>query len=125
MMTLDEVIQGMECCESEIDSNVNCRVEEYWGTVSMELLYLYNDALRQEINYRVKARCDYDVQKIEDYALDGLKPLTASDLPEGWKELFTPLFDEKEPLTLMGKRLYIADGAMRQWEYKKQYELRR
>ena len=104
-----------------------CREEQFWGTVSFELLHAYPDALRQELEYRVRVRCDYDLQKIEDYVLSGLKPLTASDLPEGWKEilgLFNLSFDKKEPLTLLGKRLYVIDGDMRHWEYKKQYELR-
>lgn len=102
------------------------RVEEFWGTISYELLQVCPDAARQELQYRTRVRVDYDLQKIEDYVLEGLKPLTAKDMPNGWKEilgLFGPIFDNNQPLTLLGKRLYIVDGDMRHWEYKKQYEL--
>ena len=105
------------------------RVEEFWGTISYELLSVYPDAARQELQYRTKVRCDYDLQKIEDYVLDGLKPLTWKDIPDGWKAILTvgvlgERLNEKEPLTLFGKRLYIVDGDMKHWEHKKQYELR-
>ena len=101
------------------------RVEEFWGTISYDLLLVHPDAARQELQYRAKVRCDYDLQKIEDYVLEGLKPLMAKDMPNGWKEilgLYGSIFDDNQPLTLLGKRLYIVDGDMRHWEYKKQLE---
>ena len=103
------------------------RVEEFWGTISYQLLHVYPDAARQELQYRTRVRVDYDLQEIENYVLEGLKPLTAKDMPNGWKEilgLFDPKFDDNQPLTLLGKRLYIVDGDMKQWEYKKLYEMR-
>ncbi len=106
------------------------RIEEFWGTVSYELLHVYPDAARHELQYRTRVRCDYDLQKIEDYVLDGLKPLTWKDIPDGWKEILIvgvvgERLNENEPLTLFGKRLYIVDGDMKHWEYKKQYEMRK
>ena len=114
--------------ENTIGMPETVRVEEFWGTVSYELLHVCPDAARHELQYRTRVRINYDLQKIEDYVLDGLKPLTAKDLPEGWKEilgLFNSSFDNKEPLTLLGKRLYVIDGDMKHWEYKKQYEMRK
>ena len=113
--------------ENTIGMPETVRVEEFWGTRSYEILHTYPDIARQELQYRTRVRIDYDIQKIEDYVLDGLKPLTAKDLPEGWKEilgLFNSSFDNKEPLTLLGKRLYVIDGDMKHWEYKKLYEMR-
>ena len=107
------------------------RVEEFWGHVSTELLYWNEDALRCEINYGIKVRVDYDLQNIENYVLEGLKPLTWKDIPETWqgainyygKDTGTKWY-MNEPVTLFGKRLYVVDGDMKHWEYKKLYEMR-
>ena len=103
------------------------RVEEFWGTISYELLSVYPDAAKQELQYRTKVRYDYDLKKIEEYVLSGLKPLTWNDIPDGWKEMlgvFGSRVNSNEPLTLFGERLYIIGGDMKNWEYKKQYEMR-
>ena len=117
--------EGTEMTEEFLPETV--RVEEFWGTVTYELLNVYPDAARRELQYRTRVRCEYDLQEIENYVLEGLKPLTAKDMPNGWKEilgLFGKECDDNQPLTLFGKRVYIVDGDMRHWEYKKQYELR-
>jgi len=99
------------------------RVEEYCGTISMDLLDWREDALKQEVSFRVRTRFQYDIQKIEEYLLEGLRPVTAKDLPEDFRSLYFAKMSDDEPITLRGERLYVIGGVPRDWEHRKQFEL--
>lgn len=110
-----------------IDRNVvmpeHTRVEEFCGTISIDLLEYREDALKQEVSFRVRTRFEYDIQKIEEYLLEGLRPVTAKDFPEDFRSLYFAKMADNEPITLRGERLYVIGGVPRDWEHRKQYEM--
>lgn len=99
------------------------RVEEFCGTISMDLLDWREDALKQEVSFRVRTRFEYDIKKIEGYLLEGLRPVTANDFPDNFRSLYFPEMSDDEPITLRGERLYVIGGVPRDWEYRKQFEI--
>ena len=99
------------------------RVEEFCGTIAIDILEWCEDALKQEIAFRVRTRYKYDIQKIEEYLLDGLRPVTAKDLPDDFRSLYFAKLSDDEPITLRGERLYVIGGVPRDWEHRKQFEM--
>ena len=99
------------------------RVEEFCGTIAIDLLEWCEDALKQEISFRVRTRYKYDIQKIEEYLLDGLRPVTAKDLPDDFRSLYFAKMSGDEPITLRGERLYVIGGVPRDWEHRKLFEM--
>ena len=99
------------------------RVEEFCGTISIDLLNWCEDALKQEVSFRVRTKFEYDIKKIEEYLLEGLRPVTANDFPDYFRSLYFAKMSDDEPITLRGERLYIIGGVPRDWENRKQFEM--
>ena len=115
--------EGEEMKDQSVYMPEHTRVEEFCGTISIDLLDWREDALKQEVSFRVRTRFEYDIKKIEEYLLEGLRPVTANDFPNYFRSLYFTEISDDVPITIRGERLYVIGGVPRDWEHRKQFEM--
>ena len=95
------------------------RRETWFGTYSMDLFTKYPEAIHEDMKIKIEWQIEYDIKKIREYLLSNLKPMTYGDIPPELRSNmhFAPWAKKDDPFYIYGKRVYLAEGPMQNWEW--------